>query len=602
MALDRGLATGRTVGTIYAWGAAGSIVGTFITGYLLINWLGSVAIVWTIAAVLLVMSFAHWMRRRPVYLFGLLFVSALILALAPWPWARKAGAALALREQLSPNTIYQDESQYCYIAVEQVVDHPGRRVFMQDKLKHSEIILGNILNLQYFYTRIYAALTHYLKPERSRLSVLIIGGGGYVFPRYVEKVWPLSLIDVVEIDPAVTKAALNAFGLKKDTSIRTFHMDARNFADELLLRQDRSGPNTLYDFIYGDAFNDYSVPYQLTTREFNDKIFRLLTDQGVYLINVIDVFNSGKFLGAVINTLEQTFPYVYVFSEAGQPRSGRCTFVIAASKQLIDVVLFQEAYKSNLRTWCLDKTETDDLKIKAHHLVLTDDYAPVENLLAPVVRQNAGYYLARSYKEQADELARRGKLDEAITYYKLFLRTDPTRTVQAYDNISRLLYRQGRFEEEVAILRQAIEHNRQAEYKASLGEIHFNLAMTLRDHLGKNSEAFQEFENAMQDYQLQLRDHPDDPFLWTKLGHACAENNRFAQAAEAFKQALDLNPDDVLAYVNLAKALEIQQRFEEAIAVLGDGAKIMLRQGRKEASADLNKLRELLEIQKQNLK
>ena len=75
------------------------------------------------------------------------------------------------------------------------------------------------------------------------------------------------------------------------------------------------------------------------------------------------------------------------------------------------------------------------------------------------------------------------------------------------------------------------------------------------------------------------------------------------KAAEAFKQALDLNPDDVLAYVNLAKALEIQQRFEEAIAVLGDGVKIMLRQGRKEkASADLNKLRELLEIQKQNLK
>lgn len=32
MALDRGLPTGRTVGSIYAWGAAGSIAGTFAAG------------------------------------------------------------------------------------------------------------------------------------------------------------------------------------------------------------------------------------------------------------------------------------------------------------------------------------------------------------------------------------------------------------------------------------------------------------------------------------------------------------------------------------------------------------------------------------------
>jgi MFS family permease len=36
MALGQGLPTGRTVGDIYAWGAAGSIAGTFATGYFLI--------------------------------------------------------------------------------------------------------------------------------------------------------------------------------------------------------------------------------------------------------------------------------------------------------------------------------------------------------------------------------------------------------------------------------------------------------------------------------------------------------------------------------------------------------------------------------------
>jgi spermidine synthase len=256
---------------------------------------------------------------------------------------------------------------------------------MQDKLKHSEIIMGDILNLQYFYSRIYAALTHYLEPENRKLSVMMIGGGGYVYQRYVEKMWPSSRIDVVEIDPAVTKAAIEAFGLEKATSIRTFHMDARNFVDELLAKEAQAGQKTHYDFIYEDAFNDYSVPYQLTTKEFNDRIFRLLSEKGAYLINMVDVFDSGMFLGAMISTLEQTFPYVYVFSEADRPHFRRGIFVVAASKRLIDITHFCERYKSKLRMWCLNKTEIDSLKIKANNLILTDDYAPVENLLAPVV-------------------------------------------------------------------------------------------------------------------------------------------------------------------------------------------------------------------------
>ncbi|MHC4418946.1 MAG: fused MFS/spermidine synthase [Planctomycetota bacterium] len=49
MALDQGLPTGRTVGDIYAWGAAGSIAGTFLAGYYLIATMGTVAIIWLVA-------------------------------------------------------------------------------------------------------------------------------------------------------------------------------------------------------------------------------------------------------------------------------------------------------------------------------------------------------------------------------------------------------------------------------------------------------------------------------------------------------------------------------------------------------------------------
>src|SRR5262245_18367249 len=48
--LERG---GHTVGTIYAASTVGSIVGTFLTGFWLISWLGTRTIVWLVAAILL---------------------------------------------------------------------------------------------------------------------------------------------------------------------------------------------------------------------------------------------------------------------------------------------------------------------------------------------------------------------------------------------------------------------------------------------------------------------------------------------------------------------------------------------------------------------
>ena len=67
MALDQGLATGRTVGDIYAWGAAGSILGTFVAGYYLIAAMGTVAIIWAIAGVLLLMAIIYCSRLKVLY-------------------------------------------------------------------------------------------------------------------------------------------------------------------------------------------------------------------------------------------------------------------------------------------------------------------------------------------------------------------------------------------------------------------------------------------------------------------------------------------------------------------------------------------------------
>ena len=262
------------------------------------------------------------------------------------------------------------------------------------------------------------------KIGKSTLKTLFLGGGAYTFQRHVQHVYPGTEVDVAEIDPAVTRANHAATGLPEDTTIQTAWGDARQFVE-------RNQDSKQYDVIFGDAFNDFSVPWHLTTREFNDKIAKMMAPTGVYMINIIDAYESdaealrkaeqdiaskkvtdpsvqeelkawrlkeahryGGFLGAWTKTARLTFPHVYIFGTNAEVGEGsRETFVVVASKQPLDLTdlgerdddprFFQKTRKSVARVYGPEDEKTV-LESRSRGIILTDDYAPVENLLAPV--------------------------------------------------------------------------------------------------------------------------------------------------------------------------------------------------------------------------
>ncbi|MCX5637650.1 MAG: fused MFS/spermidine synthase [Planctomycetota bacterium] len=597
MALERGLPTGRTVGDIYAWGAAGSIAGTFVAGFYLIAAMGTVAIIWTVGGALLLLAILYWVRSWPLRVWMVVFISALFMAVAPMQWCRTAGAALALREKPDPKVIYQDESQYCYIAVRQVSENPDRRIFMQDKFRDSDIIIGDINDLQYFYTTMFAAVTRGLSQGKKTLCVFNIGGGGYVFPRYVEHNWPGSRIDVAEIDPAVTEAAMQAFGLRRDTAINTIHMDARNYVDQLLEDQRKEGPKIKYDFIYEDAFNDYSVPYQLVTKEFHDKIFKILSDDGVYIINMIDVYDSGLFLGAYVNTLEKTFPFVYVLSEAGAPTSIRDTFSVVASKRQLDLPALIRAYRNDLEVRYLTPSDIQTVKQKAGQVVLTDDYVPVENMLAPVVLQSAGEFLGSKYFDRAAELAKLSRSNESIAGYKRAAQAFPQLTLTAYNQIGLIYAQQGDLNNSINAFQKAIDYNKRTAERGNVASIYFNLGVALQK-LNRNKEATDHFLKAVEGFRKELKKFPTSPELYARLGDTLASLGDFKAAAQAFQQALNLEPHSFINYYNLAKALEFQGLYDQAIAAAQKGVLYMQSVGQKQAAAQLQIYLDYLQSQK----
>jgi MFS family permease len=148
-----------------------------------------------------------------------------------------------------------------------------------------------------------------LRKQAGPLSALFLGGGGYIFPRWVAAEFPgATRLDVAELDPAVYRVVQQELGLTAadEQRIHTTIGDARNFVEDRLQENKRlkaaGKPPVLYDFIYGDAFNDFSVPFHLATVEFKRKLHELMTPNGVLQANIIDIYPRTDVPGGQVAT------------------------------------------------------------------------------------------------------------------------------------------------------------------------------------------------------------------------------------------------------------------------------------------------------------
>jgi spermidine synthase len=195
----------------------------------------------------------------------------------------------------------------------------------------------------------------------------------------------------VEIDPEITRIALEYLGIPEDTKIRSFNEDARWF-----LMNSREGGR--YDFIFGDAFNDLSIPYHLTTKEFAQELKRLLNPDGILMANVIDSFKVGLFMPSYIRTLEEVFGKgnVHLLTlTSDYDHIGISTNVIVASPRKLDMDDFVRTIKKKeedeMTAHVMPQDRLQQYLKERTSIILTDDYVPVDNLIAPIFEERFGY-------------------------------------------------------------------------------------------------------------------------------------------------------------------------------------------------------------------
>ncbi|WP_199746853.1 fused MFS/spermidine synthase [Corallococcus sp. AB049A] len=357
---------GRTVGRLSAWSTAGALLGSFLTGWWLIAKVGVYPLV--VGASLGLVALAAYVGqvwRQPRF-FG---ATAGTLALA--------GVLGSLGLFASPCTV---ETDYFCIQVHKV-EHEGRRLLalQLDHLTHTLVDLKDPSYLGYPHEYIHSELVRMVAARTGHPRMLLIGGGGYVMPRWVENYVPQARMEVVEIDPAVTRMALERFGVKPDTHILSYSMDGRQFLQEQAERG-------AYDLVIQDAVNDLSVPYHLMTREYDVLVRSLLKPDGIYLLTVIDEIPRGSFLRSAFRTVQDVFPHVELLHDARAGSKGQNVYIVAGSMKPLDLERLPEVLRGagieQPRTGRVPRAEVDAYLAAGPALLLTDDFAPVDNLLA----------------------------------------------------------------------------------------------------------------------------------------------------------------------------------------------------------------------------
>ena len=352
--------TGTVVGRLSGISTAGSILGTVLTGFVLITRVPVSGImiglgVALVAVAVLVMGFS---RRRLV----VLPVAALVLG----------GVGVAT----VPSGCDLETAYHCAV-VRSDPERSSGRTLVLDGASHSYVDLDDPTHLEYDYVRAVVATIDSAFPAGVPLRAHHLGGGGLTVPHHLAATRPGTRSTVSEIDPGVLRLDRERLGLGPDDGVEVTVEDARLGLDRLA---DASA-----DLMVGDAFGGVSVPWHLTTRETVSEIERVLDDDGVYVLNVIDS-GSMDFARAEAATLAGVFAHVAVASEPAvvdrtNGESG-ANVVLAASDRPLDGA----AVGSRLQQLGTDWSAVTGERAAAwwgDAVTLTDDYAPVDQLLDP---------------------------------------------------------------------------------------------------------------------------------------------------------------------------------------------------------------------------
>jgi spermidine synthase len=359
---------GTTAGEIFFFSTLGSIAGSLLAGFALIPFFGVQGIVAGVGVVLVLLGLvplaAAGLSSRLVLLVLLSAGSALI--------GSSAGAQPA-------NLVYSRDGVYERISIYDGI-YAGKpaRFLLQDTSNSAAIFLDSD-ELAFDYTEYYGLFSAFT-PKVDR--ALVIGGGAYSIPKALLADLPNAKIDVSEIEPSLPELSKKYFGLKDDPRLTHYIKDGRRMLHDTPYR---------YDVIFSDVYHSmYSIPQHFTTQEFMRLASDRLTNDGVFIANVIGSLKTDQqsFVWSEVKTMQKVFPQVYVFGVEDPSADETQNIIVLASKQPERLNVNDAKWRSSayqvVREMAGHYVASERIGL-GRYPIFTDDYAPVDYLAAKIL-------------------------------------------------------------------------------------------------------------------------------------------------------------------------------------------------------------------------
>lgn len=371
--------SGRTVGTLGAANTIGSIIGTFVPTFISIPAVGTAVTFLIFAGIMLVIGLVYFISsKRGAAKTAIASVLFIVCCFA------SPSMGFAFWEK---GLTYEGESVYNYLQVKDDDENTYLSTNVLFGVQSVYVKSGELSDMYYDYAMAAPLMTE--SPDTADILVLGMGTGTYA--KQCLRYFSGAKAEGVEIDEKITDLAHKYFELPEDIKVTTY--DGRAF----LAACDKK-----YDVIMVDAYQDITIPFQMSSVEFFTLVKDHLNEGGVMVVNMNMRSKSADGInGCLADTISSVFDNVVTVDV--EYSTNRELFATNSDEFMNRFEANTAALKQEdlRRMMQIVRPELEPYTAGDH--ILTDDKAPVELLGMKVIDdiiQDELVYYKEAFKEK----------------------------------------------------------------------------------------------------------------------------------------------------------------------------------------------------------
>lgn len=376
--------SGSVVGKLNASNTIGSIIGTFVPTFISIPAVGTAITFLIFAGILLALSIVYFVSSKVNFSKAKKVPVSIVLFLVCCILGHDGSFAF-----WQTDLTYEGESIYNYL---QVYETPSQVVLSTNVLFGTQSVYRKEKGpTGMYYDYAMAALPMAETEVGNPTKILVLGNGSGTFATQCRRYYDDVDIVGVEIDEKITELASEYFEFPEEVPVVTY--DGRAYLNAV---------DETYDVIMVDAYQDITIPFQMSSQEFFQMVEDHLNPGGVMVVNLnMRSDKAGNINAYLADTIGSVFPYIETADVIGS--TNRILF--ASNHEDMDVRLDEALSRetdADLRVM-FGKVAEGLTVYEAGDLLLTDDKAPVELLGMQVIDDliaDEVYYYKSVYEQQ----------------------------------------------------------------------------------------------------------------------------------------------------------------------------------------------------------